>query len=235
MEQILSEPGATPREPVGPPAKRVRAGKGQRSKRDLRPSALRSSNLRDDSTADSRLYAIFEAVEQQYIAAIEWYINDKRKKRRYSQVIRIFALLAAAFGVIAPIMATVTPLPSQWGYIALGVAASAIGFDRYLGLSSGWMRDMRVCQALDFQFLAMQHDWLRWSMRYVDASDKDTDSPDIAGILHEYSERCQLLVSLETNEWITEFEGRVLQLQAHLEDLPRIGSRKTGESKPESP
>jgi hypothetical protein len=51
------------------------------------------------------------------------------------------------------------PSRTAWGYVLPALAAACIGFDRFFGISSGWMRSMTTAQALERRLEQLQHDW----------------------------------------------------------------------------
>src|SRR5688500_2686348 len=103
----------------------------------------------DQAAATVFSYAIGHTDE-----AVRWYTIAKRTKSRVSSFFRGVAISFGILGGLAPVIAAMVPstaaagepslqlLVTQAGYLAVGIAAGAVAFDRFYGSSSGWIRYM---------------------------------------------------------------------------------------------
>ena len=98
----------------------------------------------DEEDIEKSLEKIYQWVIQNIKSQIEWYGKKRKPKRIASQLLRAFSIFFAIIGTLCPLIDATKILDKlvigQWGYIAFALAAAFIGFDRYFGLSTGWMR-----------------------------------------------------------------------------------------------
>src|SRR5215216_7334055 len=129
----------------------------RRRRRDRRAGPIPAAALEQWQDTETALTQLYRYAEARAIDAIDWYLADKRGKRIWSRGLRLLAILLVTAGALQPLLDAAAPGPSRtaWGYVLLAMAAACIGFDRFFGLSSGWMRSMTCAQALE----QLQYDW----------------------------------------------------------------------------
>ncbi|MFF6994500.1 SLATT domain-containing protein [Streptomyces sp. NPDC008313] len=199
----------------------VESGGGGRAKRDLRsrpfPALATSTPLeRLEALRSLRAWA-----EQEAEDAVEWYLADKRLKRRGSRVIRGLMILLATTGTVIPLAGAATGTDIQsWGYVFLAAAAGCKGFDYFFGLSTAWMRDITAAQSLRGELNEFR---LAWSAELL----RDTTGEPEQAVIER---RMSLIGSLigkirghmesETADWTAEFRAGLQQFQDQAVALP---------------
>ncbi|WP_433893622.1 SLATT domain-containing protein [Streptomyces sp. CA-111067] len=175
--------------------------------------------------ADQRaaLAALRAWAEQAAEDAIDWYLLDKRRKRVSSRVLQSLAIVFAVAGAAVPLGTAAAGGSGQgWGYVLLAVAAGCKGFDYFFGLSSTWMRDMSVVQALRGELNAVRLEWAADVLRAGPAAapHAGTAEPLAAAEVERQLALIGRLVAAvrgqiegETAEWQVEFSSRTRQLQ----------------------
>jgi hypothetical protein len=150
-----------------------------------------------------------------------WYERHKKSPQAWSRAIRAVAIIFGAIGGLAPIIAglrfaSITPeiasLISQLGYLLIGIAAGLLAFDRYFGLSSGWMRYVTALTALQRLKSAFVLDWSELLLTLPPPSSKD----DLLPFLETTRQFCLAVVDLvakETDAWSREFQSTVADLE----------------------
>jgi hypothetical protein len=100
---------------------------------------------------------------------------------------------------------------NQSGYLMLGLAAGLLAFDRYFGVSSGWIRDMTSLAGIERLRSEFMLDWTVMLQ-------KAPTSIDASAVL-PFLERAQTfqkavleIVEKETAAWIVEFQSSVADL-----------------------
>jgi hypothetical protein len=78
---------------------------------------------------------LFLYLEAHALVAIDWYLEDKRSKARWSRSLRVLTILLTAGGGLVPLLRAsgVETLRAEWGYVLLALAAACIGLDRFFG------------------------------------------------------------------------------------------------------
>lgn len=159
-----------------------------------------------------RLEELYRWVEARALTTAEWYLHDRRWRRRGARALRYGGLLGASLGVMLPVLdlADVLGDGASWGYVALGLGLLCVAADRYFGLTSGWMRDMATAQAVRRRLDTLQFDWTSESIREVLGPTEGTASEAAErclGVLRRFCEDVSEVVREETAEWMLEFSG----------------------------
>ena len=196
---------------------------GTGGQRDLRAGAFPAGALDDWKDAEATLAALYRYVEDRATAAADWYLRHKRGKKRWSRGLRVLAIVLAAAGGIQPLVDAATPGsgPAEWGYVLLALAAACVGFDRFFGLSSGWMRDILAAQAIQRRLEAFRFEWAAANLR-------DSGQPPAApervrralALIRRFEQEVAGVVERETNDWVLEFQSGLAQLEHHTGHPP---------------
>jgi len=140
---------------------------------------------------------------------IQWYERKKRPKRIGSQAIRMISILLSGIGVICPLVDAALNVEFQLGelgYVAFAIAGTVFLFDKYFGLSSGWMRFMETQLRLEKTLKEFQYDW-------TISLAKGNDPTEQLVRLREFTVKVESLVIEETLSWIKEFESNFSKLE----------------------
>lgn len=117
---------------------------------------------------DEAIHSLFAYVDTEASKAVAWYENAKGSKATSSRVFRGFAIVLFVLGGLAPIAAGIMSkatadaemvVITQSGYMMLGIAAGLLAFDRYFGVSSGWIRYMTSLAAIERLRAEFLFDW----------------------------------------------------------------------------
>lgn len=164
--------------------------------------------------------------------AVRWYTIAKRTKSRVSSIFRGIAISFGILGGLAPVIAAMVPstveigqppfqiqiqlLVTQAGYLAVGIAAGAVAFDRFYGSSSGWIRYMTAMTKIERLRLEFILDWAKLR-RAAPAIEK----AEILKLLERailFRKELQQVIEDETNAWATEFQASISGLDKYIQD-----------------
>ncbi|WP_433857098.1 SLATT domain-containing protein [Streptomyces kronopolitis] len=206
MSQPEMQPEGPPREGGSPTRENGRRGSGRR---DL---AGRVFPLGDWGEPADRLDALYLWTEEGALRAADWYLRDRRGKRRGARVLRLGAAAGVTVGGALPLLdlAGVWPGGAPWGCLSLLLAAVCVGADRYFGVTAGWMRDLATAQAIHRRLEALQFDWAAESVREVLGPAEGTAgeaAERCLGLLRRFTEDLAELVRAETADWMAEFRA----------------------------
>jgi hypothetical protein len=140
-------------------------------------------------------------------AAIAWYRRDKVFKRDGSRLLRALAIIFAAAGSLAPLLgAVLDDRTLSWGYVLLAAAAACVAFDRFFGLSSAWMRDISMINAIQRRTTEFELEWVAPHFQNAGpASDQDIRFAALCRFCAEMSD----LLDGEATEWQLEFRNNL--------------------------
>lgn len=200
------QPEGPPREGGSPTRENGRRTSGRR---DL---AGRVFPLGDWGEPADRLDALYLWTEEGALRAADWYLHDRRGKRRGARVLRLGAAAGVTVGGALPLLdlAGVWAGAAPWGCLSLLLAAVCVGADRYFGVTAGWMRDLATAQAIHRRLEALQFDWAAESVREVLGPAEGTAgeaAERCLGLLRRFTEDLAELVRAETADWMAEFRA----------------------------
>jgi hypothetical protein len=161
------------------------------------------------------LQVLYEDAQARAIEVCDWYMADRLGRKRASRILRGLALVLAAAGGLVPLAnVTVGQSVSGWGYLLLALAGVCFGFDRYLGLSSGWMRDVMTAQRVQRRLQDFQFAWIE--LNAADACPGQVQSSPLPylELLREFARDLSDLVIGETGDWVAEFQTGLQQLES---------------------
>ena len=187
----------------------------RRRRRDLRPGPFPAAGMEQWHDTEAALTQLYRYAEGRAIEATDWYLADKRGKRIWSRGLRLLAIVLVTAGGLQPLLEAAAPGPSRtaWGYVLLALAAAGIGFDRFFGLSSGWMRSMTTAQALERRLEQLQYDWAAECARSASRTVDPKQVQNRLALLRAFSDDVAALLQQETASWVLEFQSNLLRLE----------------------
>lgn len=169
--------------------------------------------LAKDSAQKLSDYAVCEAQ-----LAIHWYLSKKRSKKIGAQFLRLFAIVAAAFAGLIPLLAQIAPynhipqIAPAWASVALVLAATAVGLDRFFGFSSAWMRFL----VTEMQIRSALHDFLfDWEFHRVRLEGTTPDRENVQAMIQrckEFLGQINDILKNEMDEWVKEFRQNLAEI-----------------------
>src|SRR5688572_16209408 len=97
--------------------------------------SLSTAEAWNSGNARASIEKLYERVEQRAIAAIAYYLGQKRQRARWSKRTRALAILFVGLGTLIPLLAaakiptstgSMTLPVGEWGYVAFALAGSTI-------------------------------------------------------------------------------------------------------------
>lgn len=152
-------------------------------------------------------------------SAIDWYLRKKTGKQWPAKILRSLAIGATALAGLIPMLATiftdqgVPRIAPAWASVALLVAATCVGLDRFFGYSSGWMRFLTT----EMQIRHALHDFLLdWETRRAGWEGQDDPGAQEAeaGLQHckRFMSEVNDILKAEMDTWVTEFRTAVADI-----------------------
>lgn len=165
------------------------------------------------------LQKLADYVAAEAASAISWYLRKKRSKQWLAKILRSSAIGATALAGLIPMLAEiyvdqgVPQIAPAWASVALLVAASCVGLDRFFGYSSAWMRFLTT----EMQIRHALHDFLLdWELRraaWEGQEDPGAEEAE-AGL-----KRCKAflaevndILKAEMDSWVTEFRAAIADI-----------------------
>lgn len=206
MAAIAEEGGSTARV----------AGRRGRRRPDLRAAPFAVPGDEDWQQPKAVLRGLFLDAQARAIEACDWYLADRVRRKAFSRRLRGLALVLATAGGLVPLVgASLEKGVSGWGYVLIALAAVCVGFDRFLGLSSGWMRDMVTAQRIQRRLQEFQLDWTVLSA--AQAQEQAIDPRAYLEMLRGFYTDLSEIMMEETSEWVAEFQSGLNQLQSQTD------------------
>jgi hypothetical protein len=193
----------------------------------------------DPSDPTKSANALCAYAEGQAAKAVQWYYTKKGRKAVWSWVLRSTTILLTALGGLIPVFASAIGVDqnaqmrlNQWGYIAIGLAALSLAFDRFTGSSTGWMRYIGSAMVLETLLEEFRMDWSRLSA----GVGADGAAPTIASFIdriRQFTLAIRAQIEKETQAWMTEFQSSLAQLESETTkavEATRLEARKQADA-----
>ncbi|WP_162240356.1 SLATT domain-containing protein [Nocardia arizonensis] len=157
----------------------------------------------DWSNSDETLGWLFQRVESYAMDTRAWYAKDKLVKQRASLALTAAMIILGLPGILVPLVTTagLDAINPSWGYVLLACAAGCVAIDRFFGISTAWMRDIRTVQAINAMICDFQLEWASVS-RSPANSNGEIDRR--MALLKEFSYRANEVIARETNTWTSQ-------------------------------
>ena len=202
-------------EPPDPPRARTRAVPVRSE--DLRAPVL--PDLRwDGEDTRSCLAELYEWAERFAGETIGWYLDEKAKKAKRSQMLRTTSAVLATLGGIVPLAALAADrtVLGNVGFVLLGLAAGCVAYDRYFGYSSAWLRYVSAAMNLRAQLTDFQLSWTR-EMAVLGGRDVTrAETHRLVELVRTFISGVNRVVQDETHSWLVEFHMRLQELESKL-------------------
>ena len=183
--------------------------RGERT-RDLTVGPSPVVGAKDWTDAEATLVRLYERAEVFAIESANWYLRDKKRKRRACKSLRATAIILGLAGGLVPLLvASGVAVPLGVGYALLAAAAGCTAFDRYFGLSSAWMRDIQGAQAIQRTLSEFQ---VRWASMCRSEARTDETIQQRLSCLGELIAAVNQITSNETAAWNVEFRSTAEEL-----------------------
>jgi hypothetical protein len=162
----------------------------------------------DWKNPDKALSAIFDYAIAYAREAEGWYMNMRGPKRVGGRTLRVVAIALVGAAALIPILGEIygdggkPAIPPAWASVALLVAATLIGFDRFFGFSTGWARFLTA----GLEIGRLRHDFeFEWQELAVSpAAEGPLNRLQLA---HDFVEAVDKVVAQETGAWQSEFQA----------------------------
>lgn len=174
----------------------------------------------NDSDPMASLNALYVSTCDRAQQQIGWYSEHVRWKRRFSWCLRAAALIFIGIGSLLPLVgAAILALGLSrnhvdfgFGYVAFAVAAGCVGFDKFFGFSSGWLRYIKTQLILESGLDQFRLDWVSLVAKVVGGKPTPDQVQTMIKRLQSFSEFTDSQVQQETNAWILEFQTSLAEL-----------------------
>jgi len=158
---------------------------------------------------------------------IHWYEKKRLHNKKCSRLIRALSIALLTVSALCPIMDGFTLLKDyslpKWGYAFAAIAAAILGFDKYFGLSSGWIRYMRTQFSLERLLKEFHYDWISIMLQ------QPHNFGSLMQRIKEFTFQIEALVKEETDTWANEFQNNIAELEKALKAI--VETRKPGDIK----
>lgn len=147
----------------------------------------------------------------------DWYIAHAGKKRSVSKLLRVLAIIFVGLGTLCPLIESTDTIPefvelSRWGYVAFAIAGIFIGYDRFFGISSGWIRYMLAIMALKKITNEFEYTWSNRILTFDQNKLETKDKEELLSLIQNFVLAINDIVTEETQNWAKEFESTLTEL-----------------------
>lgn len=179
----------------------------------------------DASNPSGSLEALFSAASGVGEERIRWYKDRACSLRFGSRLCRGAAIILIGIGSLLPLV-TAAGTALGWnpqniffgfGYVAFLLAAGCLGFDRFFGLSTGWLRFIKTQLVLEGGLDQFRFDWAALLAKAAGPQPAPAQIQVLLKRLQVFVQFVNAQVQQETNAWILEFQTNVADLAKEAE------------------
>jgi hypothetical protein len=190
----------------------------------------------DSSNPAASLATLYVASVEKARQQIGWYKVKVRPKRVGSWFCRLAAIVLLGLAALIPLLkaalssAGIVPagrmnVAFELGYVFAAIAAGVIAFDKYFGLSTGWIRYIQTELALEAALDELQYDWVALLAKIQGQNPAAEQCQAMIQRLRSFVVLVNSKTQQETEQWVMEF-------QANLADLEKAAKARAQEQKP---
>ena len=168
---------------------------------------------------------LYRYAESHASGSIAWYAGHKGRKATLSRSLRFAAIVLTTIGGLAPIVGSLgwqhAAIPAtnltvnigQLGYFFLALAAACVGFDRFFGFSSGWMRYIATMMALERALSEFRFDWAMMAAKLGERKPTADQVQLMIQRLKEFLALIDTQIDQETQAWVQEFRTSLTEIE----------------------
>jgi hypothetical protein len=151
-------------------------------------------------------------------ATIEWYLEEKKRKARWSRGLRMLAVILVTLGGAVPLAALTASRPAlgNWGFVLIALAAGCVAYDRFSGYSSAWLRYMATATSLRAQLSEFQLKWSHWMAARGGEEPSAEDVLLMVGLIQSFVQGIHESIRSETQSWLAEFNANLSDLKSQV-------------------
>jgi hypothetical protein len=184
------------------------------------------------------LAALYRSTVEKGRGQIDWYKKKVRPKRLGSQTCRFLAILLFGLAALIPLVKATdfwqhqtsgstsrsTQIPFELGYVFAAMAAGLMAFDRYFGLSTGWIRFIQTQLVLEGALDELQYDWVALLAKHgvTPASEQ----------VQAMIQRLRTFITFVNGQTQQETQAWIMEFQTNLADLEKSAKLRAQEQKP---
>ncbi len=148
----------------------------------------------------------------------DWYHRKAGYKKRASKSIRALAIIFVGLGTLCPLLDATQVLSdvninlARWGYVFFGMAAIFVGFDKFFGVSSGWVRYIQAMLKIDKMTDQFKFEWNKKLIEFAITDLAKAQKIELIEMLRLFVQSASEVVENETANWAKEFESSLLEL-----------------------
>lgn len=147
-----------------------------------------------------------------------YYRKNSRTKSGWAKGLRITAIVSGALGGLLPILSQIfnKGLDPAWATVAVTIAITAIGFDRFFGFSNAWMRfittEMKIESKIQQFRLSLEVERFSWAGKPPAFQEGKSMLVLVANFIKEVLD----IVQDETNTWMVEFQNVIQKFNEEM-------------------
>lgn len=166
------------------------------------------------SAEEKAALAVYQWAEEQCVVTFAWYMRRRTAKARASKFLRSAAVLLAVTGSAIPfyVLASGSKMSTDWGYLALLLAAGCLLMDRGFGFSSSWARYVSTALAIEADISNSRVSLLST----ISTGAAPGKSAAICSLASKLISAVNKHVSDETTGWVVEFQGAQEELRSKI-------------------
>ncbi len=177
----------------------------------------------DKDNLEDSLQQVYQLAVNQTNDQIGYYRDQSRPKKRWARWLRALAIVFTALGGIIPMFSQLSIsqqpgfgfddlLQPVWASVAVALAATFLGLDRFFGFSTAWMRFISSELELQGKLREFQYDWAYQKLQGQGQPPSYEQAQAMMLRSATFANDVSLIVQEETRSWMEEFQSVIKKL-----------------------
>jgi hypothetical protein len=196
---------------------------GKSTRRNIRIESIKNLDWNRENVVNSLCIAADYACSYADQSA-EWYLRFKKWKRIGARWLRIGAIVLLALAGTMPMIQQLgiraengSSISPVWASILMAAAVFLIALDKYLGLSTGWIRYVQAESQIRRIRQEFELDWQALLASYAGTIPTAEQIQHALAIVKSFLTQVNGIISDETQKWVAEFQAALKQVDEQIQ------------------
>ena len=177
----------------------------------------------DEANLENSLHGFFKYTIEKAEKYRKWYSDNALRNKNRARPLRWFTIVLFALGGIIPVLFQILSefgwdryLNPAWATVVIAAAGAILGFDKFFGYTSGWIRYRTTETTILAERDRLLYAWEFGKLAWEGKPPTFKHAKEMVALLRDFSATISNNVREETQAWVAEFEGALRSLDERM-------------------